>query len=125
MLRHLLLVVTTLAACQTETEAPAGAESPASSSAGETLARRCQAAIEHIALEIYPDNAKPKGGELVATHAIIEAARTRCEREGLTEAQAACMTKGTMADGLASVRTCLGDETGWPSWFSGAGVQLP
>ncbi|MEX1362746.1 MAG: hypothetical protein AB1Z98_06440 [Nannocystaceae bacterium] len=125
MLRRLLLVVPMLAACQTEAEAPAAASSPASSPGAKALAERCRATIEHITLGIYPETARPKGGELVATNAIIAAARTRCEHEGLTEAQAACMTKGTMADGLASVRTCLGDETGWPSWFSGAGVQLP
>ncbi len=118
-----LIVVLLLVGCPANAPAPTEKDAAASSDADD-LATRCATAIEHVAIGIYPDAAKPRGSELRIVTGIVAAATDVCVREGLTPAQAACLNAGTMDDALASVRDCLGDPAGWPSWFSGGGVKL-
>lgn len=113
-----------LTACPGPQAVPQTNDEPEPSPALESLTERCDSAIRHVAIGIYPESGRPKGGELAVIEQLVTLATDVCKKEGLSEAHAACFRQAELGDGLAAVRECLGDKSTWPSWFTGAGVQL-
>ncbi len=115
-----------LTACPTA-ETPTPDATPEPSPEREVLRARCAKATDAITFGIYPEGAKPKDAERTVIESLNTHATEVCLKEGLSEAQATCFTDvkpGSMGEGLESARACLGDPKSWPSWFTGAGVQL-
>lgn len=115
-----------LTACPTA-ETPAQDATPEPSPEREALRQRCADAVEAVTFRVHSEASKPKDAERAVIESLNTAATEVCLKEGLTDAQSKCFSDvvpGSMGEGLESVRTCLGAREQWPSWFSGAGVQL-
>ncbi len=115
-----------LTACPTA-ETPAKDGTPAPSPEREAQRKRCADAIHAVTFGLHSKEAQPKGAERTVIESLNTRATEVCLEEGLSEAQAKCfldVEPGSMGKGLEAARTCLGERDGWPSWFTGAGVQL-
>lgn len=115
-----------LTACPTA-ETPAPDATPEPSPERDAKRTQCADAIDAVTLRLHTKAMKPEGAELTVIESLNARATEVCLKEGLSDAQAKCFMDakpGSMGEGLASTRTCLGPREGWPSWFNGSGVQL-
>lgn len=114
------LALSTVAGC----EANDAAKAEPVATAHDPQRDECEKVVRHVAVDVWPPDMRPSGGEAIVIDGIIAGAASRCVEEGLSEHQAGCLLAASVDDMFAGARACLGPEEHWPSWFNGRGVSM-